>query len=289
MAKKQDKYGSPQLKLQFPDDDACLERIFDVAHSRACSCGGTYKRLQGRLQFHCSKCSFQISPLVGTIFQKTHIPLRLWFQALVMFSNAKSGLSAKYLEREINVNYKTAWRILTVIRQALTQGGRRLSGDVEMDEGYFGGKGYGGRNNELLGVVMSKKSPVVAAIERGGVMKAEVTPNVTAQTIGSFLHKNIEPTGTRLLTDQSNRYDSVAKHYNRQTVDHGRKEYVRGDVHVNNVESFWAHIKRSIKGTHKAVSKKYLQSYLDGFVWHRNNRYSDKARFEALLGILIHV
>ncbi|MEK7680464.1 MAG: IS1595 family transposase, partial [Patescibacteria group bacterium] len=287
MAKKQDKYGSPQLKLQFPNDDACLEAIFDAVHVRACSCGGTYKRLPGRLQFHCSKCAVQISPLVGTIFQKTHIPLRLWFQALVMFSNAKSGLSSKYLEREINVNYKTAWRMLTVIRKALKQGGHRLKGDVEMDEGYFGGKGYGGKNNELLGVAMSKKAPVVAAIERGGVMKAEVTPNVTAQTIGGFLNKNIEPNGTRLLTDQSNRYDRVAKHYNRQSVDHGRKEYVRGDVHVNNVESFWAHIKRSIKGTHKAVSKKYLQSYLDGFVWHRNNRYSDKARFEALLGILI--
>lgn len=289
MAKKQDKYGSPQLKIQFPNDSACLETIFDAVHQRACSCGGTYKRLPGRLQFHCSKCTFQIAPLVGTIFQKSHIPLRLWFQALVMFSNAKSGLSAKYLEREINVNYKTAWRMLTIIRKALAQGGRKLRGDVEMDEGYFGGKGYGGKNNELLGVVMSKKSPVVAAIERGGAMKAEVTPNVTAQTIGGFLNKNIEPSGTRLLTDQSNRYDRVAKHYHRQSVDHGRKEYVRGDVHVNNVESFWAHIKRSIKGTHKAVSKKYLQSYLDGFVWHRNNRYSDKARFEALLGILIHV
>lgn len=288
MAKKQDKYGSPQLKAQFPTDVACLEIIFDAMHERACSCGGKYSQLKGRLKFQCSKCRFQIAPLVGTIFQKSHIPIKLWFQALVMFSNAKSGLSAKYLEREINVNYKTAWRMLTVIRKALTQGGRRLKGDVEMDEGYFGGKGYAGKNNELLGVVMSKKSPIVAAIERGGAMKAEVTPNVTAQTIGNFLNKNIEPNGTRLFTDQSNRYDSVAKHYNRQSVDHGRKEYVRGDIHVNNVESFWAHIKRSIKGTHKAVSKKYLQSYLDGFVWHRNNRYSDKARFEALLGILIH-
>ena len=288
MAKK-DKYGSQQLKAQFPTDDVCLETIFDAMHERTCACGGTFARVKGRLQFYCSKCAFQIAPLVGTIFQESHLPIKLWFQALLMFSNAKSGLSAKYLEREINVTYKTAWRMLTIIRKALTQGGRKLKGDVEMDEGYFGGKGYGGKNNELLGVVMSKKSSVVAAIERGGAMKAEVTPNVTAQTIGDFLDKNIETNGTRLLTDQSNRYDSVAKHYRRQSVDHGRKEYVRGDVHINSVESFWAHIKRSIKGTHKAVSKKYLQSYLDGFVWHRNNRYSDKERFEALLGILIHV
>jgi len=288
MAKKDDKYGSPQLRTQFPTDAACLEVIFDTTHERACSCGGQYKQLVGRLQFQCSKCRSQIAPLVGTIFQKSHIPLRSWFQALVMFSNAKSGLSSKYLEREINVNYKTAWRILTLIRKQLGQGGQKLRGNVEMDEGYFGGKGYAGKNNELLSIVMSKKSSVVAAVQRGGDIKAEVTPNVTARTIGGFLDKNIEPNGTRLLTDQSNRYDSVAKQYNRHSVDHGRKEYVRGDVHVNNVESFWAHIKRSIKGTHKAVSKKYLQSYLDGFVWHRNNRYSDRARFEALLAVLIH-
>src|SRR3989339_464223 len=175
MAKKQDKYGSPQLKAQFPTDEACLEVIFKAMHERACSCGGKYSQLKGRLKFQCSKCRFQIAPLVGTIFQKSHIPIKLWFQALVMFSNAKSGLSAKYLEREINVNYKTAWRMLTIIRKTLTQGGRRL-----------------------LGVVMSKKSPVVAAIERNGIMKAEVTPNVTARTIGSFLNKNIEPIGTRL-------------------------------------------------------------------------------------------
>lgn len=287
MATKQDKYGSPQLKAQFPSNAVCLKYIFDAMHERTCSCGGRYRLLKGRTQFQCSKCRFQIAPLVGTIFQDSHIPLKLWFQALVMFSNAKSGLSAKYLERELNVNYKTAWRILTVIRKALTQGGNKLWGDVEMDEGYFGGKGYGGKYNKNASAVMQDKSVVVAAIKRGGDMKAEVTPNVTSQTIGIFLDKNVEPQGTRLITDQSNRYERVAKAYNRQAVNHGRKEYVRGDVHVNSVESFWSHIKRSIKGTHKSVSKKYLQSYLDGFVWHRNNRYNDKARFEALLGILV--
>lgn len=287
MAKK-DKYGSQDLKAEFPNDEACLEVMFDGLHTRECSCGGRYVQLKGRRQFQCSKCRFQIAPQIGTIFEKSTTPLKLWFQAILMFSNAKSGLSAKYLERELNVTYKTAWRILTLIRKSLGQNNRPLKGDVEMDEGYFGGKGYGGKNNELLGVAMSKKSVVVAAVQRGGEMKAEVTPNATAHTIGQFLDKNVEPTGTRLLTDKSNRYDGVAKQYNRQSVDHGRQEYVRGDIHVNNVESFWAHIKRSIKGTHKAVSKQYLQSYLDGFVWHRNNRHNDRARFGVLLGILLH-
>src|SRR3989338_11579564 len=97
MAKKEDKFGSPQLKARFPSNTSCLKYIFNAMHENACSCGGKYRLIKGRTQFQCSKCSFQIAPLVGTIFQDSHIPLKLWFQALVMFSNAKSVLSAKYL------------------------------------------------------------------------------------------------------------------------------------------------------------------------------------------------
>lgn len=289
MASKKDKFGSRELKKQFPSNAACLKFIFNTKHTKECSCGGAYRLIKGRTQFQCSKCRFQIAPLVNTIFQDSHVPLKLWFQALVMFSNAKSGLSAKYLEREINVNYRTAWRMLKLIRESLTQSEKKLKGDVEMDEGYFGGKGDGGSNNELLGVVMHRKTKVIAAVERKGDMKAEVVPDVTAKTIGTFIEKNVQPFVTHLMTDKSNRYaPKFDVPYNRLSVDHGRKEYVRGDIHVNNVESFWSHVKRSLKGVHKAVSKKYFQTYLDFYVWQRNNRHSDKLRFEALLGVLVH-
>jgi len=95
--------------------------------------------------------------------------------------------------------------------------------------------------------------------------------------------------GTRLITDKTNKLDRVAVGYDRHSVDHHRGEYVRGDIYVNNVDAFWSHIKRSIKGTHKVISKKYLSSYLDGFVFHYNNRHNDKERFVALLGTLLHV
>ncbi|TSC84764.1 MAG: ISSpo3, transposase [Parcubacteria group bacterium Gr01-1014_13] len=287
MAKK-DKYGSQDLKLEFPNDEACLEVMFDGLHTRQCSCGGTYSQLKGRRQFQCSKCRFQIAPQIGTIFEKSCTPLTLWFQALLMFSNAKSGLSAKFLERELNVTYKTAWRMLSLIRKALGQDDRPLSGTVEMDETYFGGKGNGGKYNKNFKKVMADKSAIIGAIERGGNARIKKVPNIQAHTLGNFLNQNVEVAGTRLLTDESNRYGLVAKGYNRETVGHGRKEYVRGDVHVNSVESFWSHIKRSIKGTHKVVSKKHLQSYLDGFAWHRNNRHNDRERFSSLLGILLH-
>jgi transposase len=292
---KADKYGLRDFQGEFPDEAECLKRLFISLHNSQCSCGGEYRprfkmlrgKLVGRRKFQCSKCRYEIAPMAGTIFQKSSTPLSLWFHAVFIFSNAKSGISAKEMERQLNVTYKCAYRILSLIRQQLSQNKKKLNGTVEMDEGYFGGKGYGGKNNELLGVAMSKKAVVIAAAERGGVMKAEVTPNAKADTIGKFLNKNIEPVGTKLFTDKSNRYDRVAKGFDRHTVDHGRKEFVRGEIHVNHIETFWAHVKRSIRGTHKGVSKKHLQEYLDGFVFHYNNRGNGRDRFSSLLSLLL--
>lgn len=298
---KQDKYSVKDLKKQFPNDAVCLEYLFDNLHSRECSCGGEYKplfkwvekdgeieaHLEGRKQFQCSKCRFQIAPMASTIFEKSTSPLTLWFHAIWVFSNAKSGISAKELERQLGVTYKTAWRFHKLIRESLAQSEEKLKNDVEMDEGYFGGKGDGGSNNSKLGQAMAKKSKIIGAVERGGRMKAEVVPTISAKYVGQFLEKNVEKENTRLLTDKSNRYNKVAKDYNRQSVNHGKQEYVRGDVHVNRVEGFWGHAKRSIKGTHKQVSRKYLQSYLDGFVFHYDMRHNDRLRFVSLLNLIV--
>ena len=91
------------------------------------------------------------------------------------------------------------------------------------------------------------------------------------------------------MTDESNRYETVAVQYSRQAVNHSKREYARGEVHVNSLENFWSHVKRSVRGTHKVISKKYLQSYLDGFVFHYNNRHNDNQRFLTLLDALLRV
>ena len=114
-------------------------------------------------------------------------------------------------------------------------------------------------------------------------MRAKKVSDVSSQTIGSFLEDNVRPDGTCLMTDESNRYDKVAVGYDRLTVNHSKKKYAVDGIHINHIESFWAHVKRSIKGTHKVVSKKHLQEYLDGFVFHYNNRGNDKERFASLL------
>jgi len=274
------RFGIRSLRKSFPSEAACLAYLFKKRHSKKCSCGGQFVRMKGRKKYHCSRCSLQIAPTVETIFEKSKIPLSLWFHTLMVFSNAKSGISAKVIERDLEVTYKCAWRMLSLIRGALTQSEEPLHGDVEVDTGYIGGKAKLERR-------MHNKSTVFAALQRTGGMRAEVTKDGSARAHKNFIWKNISTTRTRLLTDSANHFLKVTAPYDREVVNHNKKEYVRGDAHVNNAENFWSHVKGSIRGTHKRVSKKYLQSYLDGFVFHANNRGSDKRRFFALLDTVL--
>lgn len=284
---KADKYGLTSLRKQFPDDRSCLEFIFDALHERTCACGGTYSFVKDTRKFQCSRCRARISPTARTLFHRSHVPLTLWFHTIMVFSNAKSGISAQVIERDLEVTYKTAWRMLRSIRQALRQGTELLEGDVEMDTGYFGGRGRAGKDNKYLREVMRKKAIVFGAVQRRGAIRADIMPDASARSHGDFLKKHVSPANTRLLTDGAKHYRNVAAGYDRQFVEHTKGEYVRGDVHVNNVESFWAHVKRSIRGTHKSVSNRYLQEYLDAFVFHYNNRHNDNDRFAVLLGTLL--
>lgn len=198
----------------------------------------------------------------------------------MMFSNAKSGLAAKTIQRDLEITYKCAWRMATLIRGKLSQSDEVLSGIVELDTGYIGGKA---KKEEL----MRNKSTIFAAVQRGGQMRAEVGKDGSARSHKNFLWKNVSTINTRLMTDKALQLDRVASPYRRESVHHRKREYVRGDVHINNVETFWSHVKRSMRGTHKAVSPKHLQSYLNGFVFHYNKRGSDRERFFALLDAVL--
>ena len=134
---------------------------------------------------------------------------------------------------------------------------------------------------------VKNKSVVNVAIERGNRAKAKHVSRATAEAMTDFIYKNIDPDHTTLMTDKSSVYYRADKKYGRVFVNH-KKEYVRGDIHVNSVETFFAHLKRSIKGTHKVVSKQHLQSYLNSFVFHYNNRGNDRKRFQTLVDILLH-
>lgn len=284
---KETRYGLPSLKHDFPNDEACLQFIFDSHHTRKCSCGGQYRLIDGRKQFQCSKCRFQIAPCANTIFHKSSTPLTLWFHAIWVFSNAKSGISALEMQRQLEVTYKCAWRILSLIRKALKQDDDKLRGDIEMDSAYIGGVRSGGKNNEQLGKAIAMKSVVMAAVERNGRMRAEVVKDNSARSHKNFVDKYIVKGNSRLLTDGSNKYVQAVFGMKTESVNHSRKEYARGDVHINRIETFWSHVKRSIRGTHKVISWEHLQSYLDAFVFHYNARHNDKERFSLLVGTLL--
>lgn len=281
-------YGLNSLKRDFPNEEACLQFVFDSQHTRKCSCGGQYHLIKGRKQFQCSKCRFQIAPCANTIFHKSATPLSLWFHAIWIFSNAKSGISALEMQRQLEVTYKCAWRILSLIRKALKQDDTKLRGDIEMDSAYIGGVKSGGKNNEQLGRAIAMKAVVMAAVSRNGQMRAEIVKDNSAKTHADFINKHIEKGASRLLTDGSNKYAKAVFGLAHESVDHSKKEYARGDVHINKIETFWSHVKRSIRGTQKSISHQHLQSYLDAFVFHYNNRYNDKERFASLIGSLLH-
>lgn len=173
--------------------------------------------------------------------------------------------------------------MLSLIRKALKQDGRKLSGIVESDVAIMGGK-VKYRKDETRGEALLDKAVVIGAIERGGEVRVERVADKSTATHKAFIEKTVDPENTVLMTDAAPAYEGASKNFLRVAVNHNKKEYVRGNAHVNTMESFWSHVKRSIKGTHKTVSKKYLQAYLNGFAFHWNNAYSDKQRFAVLLG-----
>src|SRR3989344_9569630 len=187
------RFGVRSLRRRFPSDDACLEYMFKRRHGMRCSCG----------------CSFQVAPLAGTIFEKSKIPLTLWFHALMMFSNAKSGLAAKTIQRDLEITYKCAWRMAKLIRSTLKQSEDPLKGEVEMDLAYFGGKDIAGKNNERLSEVFKAKTKVLAAIERKREARAQVVSSGSAKNHRNFLWQNVSTKDTKLMTDKALQLDNV--------------------------------------------------------------------------------
>ena len=194
-------------------------------------------------------------------------------------SQNRNGMSAKELQRHLGVTYKTAWRIFTQIRKLMNDKGGKMSGIVEADETYIGGKG----KNNLRGRGAENKTPVVGIVERKGRVKAVKTDNVKSSTVMPLLRDNVV-VGTKLMTDEYGIYNKASKAgYKHEKIMHGAKEYVRGNVHTNTIEGFWSQVKRSIDGTYHSVSPKYLQSYLNEFAFRYNRKTSSSHLFWHLL------
>ena len=262
------RYTFQQFKKEYPDDAACLLSVLDNRYGNTCpKCGVVgvkFHPITGRKAFVCSECDKHIYPLADTIFRKSETSLWNWFHAIYLFSVSKNGVSAKELERILGVTYKTAWRMAKQIRLLMEQEGAMLTGTVEADETYIGGKS----NNEKR---FRNKTPVLGVVEKGGQAKATVTDWASRSRAMSFVRANVE-VGSKLHTDESRIYLWSKKDYLHHSVNHSAKEYVRETIHTNTIEGFWSQLKRSIDGTYHVVSPKYLQSYVNEFVFRYNFR-----------------
>jgi len=277
-------YTIKDFDKQFTTDDSCLEFLKQARWPKGvfcqkCQMVTTHYRIPSRKVYSCNFCGSHISPTAGTIFHKSVTPLRSWFHAMFLMASTRTGISAKQLQRELGVTYKTAWRMFTQTRKLMNEGVNPLTGQVEVDETYIGGKRSGPRGRGAAG-----KTIVVGLTERKGNAVAKVVPDVKARTLLPMIAKHVSNGNTTIFTDELGSYNQVAKlGYAHEFVQHAAKQYVYGNAHVNTIESLWSTIKRGIDGVNHSVSPQHLQSYLDSYLFRYNHRKDEKPLFLSLL------
>jgi len=288
----------------YPDDETCLTYVWrkrfsaDGEHATCerCDCERVFKRYdtaQKRPAWFCQTCGFRIHPLKGTIFEGSSTSLQLWFYAMYLMSSTRCGVSAKHLERELGVTYKTAWRMFNKIRNVLmAQDAEPLSGSVEVDETFVGGKPRESYRREVARkgwnmqtAYWDRKAMVFAAVEREGRIKAEVIPNSRAATVLPKTYEYVLP-GSLIYTDDYHGYRRLGKPesgYTHRRINHSARIYVMGDVHTQTVDGFFGLFKNGIRATHHGVSHKWLQGYVNEYAYRWNRRNEPARIFGDLL------
>lgn len=282
-------YSVQDFFRRYATDDACLDHLMTVRYGETLACPkcrkeGKFSRLRKLPAYACPWCGHHIHPMAGTPFWRSHVPLQKWFYALYLFTTSRHGVPAKELQRQLSVTYKTAWRMGHEIRKymAKVDGDPPFTGHVEVDEAYIGGVKKGGRQKGITGRG-AKKAVVFGILEREGELFTKVVPDASTKSLIPPIIANV-PKGTRISSDEWLPYRVLGKiGYKHGMVNHGREEYARGDTHVNTLESFWAILKRSIRGTHVHVSAKHLQKYLGEFEYRYNMRKVPALMFDRLL------
>jgi transposase-like protein len=297
-----------EFMREFPDDAACLEWLWRNRHSEngthaecpKCEEFREFKRYgtsQQRQSWTCTGCGHHLHPTAGTIFHKSSTSLHLWFYAMYLMTSTRCGISAKQLERELGVTYKTAWRMANLIRtQLMTQDVEPLGGGqepVEMDETYVGGrrkdarwkgrKASGKLRTGRPGPTDMEKVPVFGMVQRGGRVAAVVTTTTRSAELLPHIQTRVLP-GSLIYSDEYKSYDALGTMgFYHQRIRHSQRVYVSGDVHTNTIEGFWSLVKRGIDGVFHSVSRKHLQGYLNEYAWRYNQRFEPKDRFQLLL------
>lgn len=271
-------------KLRWPDAVKCIR-----CQSEKIS------RIYKRNQFHCDACQYQFSVTAGSIFHDSHLPLMKWFAAIYLLSESKKGMSALQLKRTLKMSYKTAWFLCHRVREAVKDDScELLNGIIECDETYVGGKAKNIHKSKLAKMRKGRegydnKTIVMGAIQRGGKVRLEVgkTLPATKETLHAFIKSKIDDEAKAIFTDEHKGYIGIEDENTLHvTVDHARKEWVRGIVHTNTLENVWSLFKRSIVGSYHQVSVKHLDRYVDEFEFRFNNRHNPYLFRDTLLRLL---
>ena len=264
---------------RFPSQQACFEflegiRFKEVAYCPHCASAHVGKKGDknhiGR--WNCYDCYSTFRVTHGTLFYKTKIELQKWFLAVILMLNAKKSLSSHQLARDLSLNQKTAWYIMTRVRKEMESknGYTFLQGIVEADETFIGGK------SQQSEIALENKTPVLGAVERGGSVVTKPVEKVTRSTVTEFLHSRVKFDKTTLMTDENVVYQWTNEYMPHKAVKHSHGQYVDGDAHTNTLEGFWGLLKRAWYGSHHKYTVEFLPLYVAEMCYRYNNRKRER-------------
>ena len=291
MDMKQKPLTIAQFFKQFPDDETCLQHIFDVRFGQGYECpkcekASNWYRIKAERAYSCQWCGHHLHPTVGTPFEKSRTPLQLWFYAIYLFTTTRHGVAAKELERQLGVTYKTAWRMAGLIREHMADvdGENPLGGFmkiVEVDETYIGGVNHGGGPGNKDG-----KTAIMGMLQRNGEVITVVIPNRRKSTLQGHIVANVLA-HTEIHTDNFMSYaglDGTGHKYWHKTVNHSVNQWVSPTgTTTNGIEGFWSQLKRGIFGTHIHVSPQHLWKYAKEAEYRFNRRHRPETMFSELV------
>jgi transposase len=281
-----------EFDREFPDDAACLEWLKNRLYPNGIFCPKCQRvtkhhRDAKRPSYACQDCGRHEHPMRGTIFEDSATSLKLWFHAIFLMASTRCGISAKQIEREIGVTYKTAWRMFNRIRSLLDENdGPKFRGKVEADESFYGGSEANKHRDKRVSNYRMKKTTVAGIVERGGRVSATVVDIPWGSRLLAPIRTRVLPR-TMIFTDEANHFRGLGTMgFQHRRVNHSQGVYVDGDVHTNTIEGFWSLTKNGIRGVYHNVSAKYLQMYLNEYSFRYNRRKSLGKRnmFDAFVG-----